>query len=67
MSTIVMKCSCDGFLGNKAAARYQDAQNGAGLRVHNKTTKENTFRCTVCGTERGVTGGEGKKDSKKKS
>ncbi len=71
MPTELIKCSCDGFLGNRAAAKFQDAAYGAGVRVHNKTAKSDAavFRCSVCRAERGQSGGAGagKKDAKKKS
>jgi len=38
--TKVLKCSCNSV--------YQD-KNYAGKRLHNKTTKPSTYRCTVCG------------------
>lgn len=49
---MVLGCGCKGVGGTTKAAEQQDAMYGVGQRAHNPTTKENTFRCTVCGTER---------------
>ncbi len=50
---MVLECGCDGFLGNRAAALYQDTAYGRGMRAHNPTAKEDVFRCTICEKERG--------------
>ncbi len=41
----ILRCKCK--------HPFQDRTYGKGLRVHNKmNSKENMYRCTVCGTER---------------
>jgi len=40
----IMRCDCKN--------EGQDALNGKGMRVHNKTSKERTYRCTVCKSEK---------------
>lgn len=44
--TIVKKCSC--------TSPYQDEKYGPKMRVHNigQGRKQDTCRCTVCGTKR---------------
>jgi hypothetical protein len=41
---MILKCSCEN--------KQQDTMYGKDMRVHNKTTKINTYRCVVCGKER---------------
>jgi hypothetical protein len=38
--TKIDKCSCD--------SKFQDKRYGKGMRVFNKTDKENEYRCAVC-------------------
>lgn len=49
---MILHCGCQMGRG----AIYQDDLYGVGRRVHNKTTKENSYRCTLCGAERGTPG-----------
>ena len=51
--TKIMKCGCRGWKDKTEAAKFQDKQYGEGMRVHNAVSKENTFRCTICGDEHG--------------
>lgn len=48
MKTIVIKCSCK--------HDFQDKEFGQGNRLHNECggKKINTYRCTVCRTEKTV-------------
>ncbi len=51
---MIVKCVCDNYLGNKAAASYQDMVYGKNNRAHNPIRKEplgQHWRCTICGTE----------------
>lgn len=61
--TKISRCGCDGFLGNKQAAQFQDKQYGEGLRVFNITNDNKKMSCTVCKREVGC---DGSVDSKKK-
>lgn len=46
---MVLKCRCE--------SDYQDKRYGNGNRVHNEANgKTDTYRCTVCGAERGLRG-----------
>jgi hypothetical protein len=47
----MVKCGCDGYLGNKSAANYQDKAYGAGMRVASPTSTPKKFRCTICQRE----------------
>jgi len=47
--TVAVKCRC--------ANEYQDKRYGQGIRIANKTARENEARCTVCGAT--VTGNFG--------
>lgn len=38
----ILRCSCKN--------EYQDEKYGTGMRVHNRTTKDGIWRCTVCDT-----------------
>ncbi len=63
--SIILKCSCDSYLGNKSAANFQDTKYGHGNRVHNRLAGTDTkYRCTVCESERGDPGHQ--QESKKK-
>jgi hypothetical protein len=51
---VVIKCNCDGYLGNSTASNWQNVQYGQNLRAHNPTRKEpigSHWRCTICGLE----------------
>lgn len=61
---MILKCSCDSYLGNKAGSQYQEITYGPGMRVHVPTTKENTWRCTICQKEHSKGGSDDKKKSK---
>jgi hypothetical protein len=55
---MLMKCSC--------RHTGQDNLHGEGIRVFNKVSKENSFRCSVCKTEKGAgTTDDPKKKGKK--
>lgn len=62
----ILRCGCKEFKGVKVAAQQQDAMYGEGMRVHNETAKEDTYRCTVCGTERSHAMKKSEKKSGKK-
>jgi hypothetical protein len=66
VSSELIKCGCDSYLGHKGASSYQEKTYGNGLRVHNSVSGEGKFRCTICGTERGKSGGSEDPKSKKK-
>ncbi len=59
---MILKCSCQGFGGSKDGALSQDAMYGEGQRAHNPTAKENQYRCTVCGNEKGGPSKKSKKE-----
>jgi hypothetical protein len=42
--TKILKCNC--------VQEFQDETYGQNMRVHNKTAKDDTWRCCVCNTER---------------
>lgn len=52
----IMPCTCK--------HPNQDAVNGPGMRAMSHT-KSGSFRCSVCGKERGAGGGEAPKGKKK--
>lgn len=55
MPSKILKCSCDSYLGNRAAAQYQNTVYGLGNRVHNPISKEPKgahWRCSVCNNEK---------------
>lgn len=55
MSTEIKKCGCDGYLGNKRGAEYQDKKYGTGMRAHNIVNGEQKkSKCSVCGRESGA-------------
>ncbi len=45
---MILKCDCN--------HSFQNEKYGYGMRVHNPTVKENTYRCTICKQERGDSG-----------
>lgn len=52
--TKIIKCNCDGYLGNSSGSTYQDNTYGKNMRAHNviaKEPKNSNFRCTICQTE----------------
>lgn len=61
--TKIVKCGCDGFLGNKQAAQFQDGKYGDHMRVYNITNDGKKMRCSICARE---TGCDGSTDSKRK-
>jgi hypothetical protein len=46
---MVLYCGCS---GSSSSVAFQDARYGVGHRVHNPTTKEKTWRCSICSKER---------------
>ena len=40
MATKILKCDCK--------HEFQDKQYGKGNRVHNESTKDKLWRCTIC-------------------
>jgi hypothetical protein len=49
---MLMHCGCDRRDGKPSAgAAFQDGVYGVGVRMHNPTAKDDTYRCTVCGHE----------------
>jgi hypothetical protein len=48
ITTKVLPCKCSN--------PFQDKEYAFGYRLHNKCAKEDTWRCTVCGTEHTVSG-----------
>jgi hypothetical protein len=48
---VILACTCIGNEGVLHAAQFQDMTYGIGQRAHNPTTKEDMYRCTVCGSE----------------
>lgn len=55
MENKLVKCGCDGYLGNRNGAKYQDEVYGVGMRSCNPATSPSpgvkVFHCTVCGKE----------------
>lgn len=55
MENKLVKCGCDGFMGNHSAANFQDSVYGHGMRTCNPAVSPSpgvkVFRCTVCGKE----------------
>ena len=52
MPVKMIKCGCQGNLGNTRGAAYQDAVYGENMRVCSVVTgSEKTYRCSVCGKE----------------
>ena len=45
---MTLKCNCE--------HAFQDSTYGDNMRVHNPTSKDGVFRCTVCTKERGMGG-----------
>ncbi len=43
----------------------QDEKYGNKMRVHNKTGKDNEWRCSICGSNKTKGGGDTKKKGKK--
>lgn len=43
---MIHKCNCK--------HEYQDEKYGPGMRVHVATTKDGTWRCTVCNTNNAI-------------
>ena len=43
---MIIKCNC--------VHEFQDERYGLGMRVHNATAKDSTYRCTVCASERRI-------------
>lgn len=62
--TKIMACGCDGFLGNKKAAQFQDTQYGEHKRVFNVTNDSKKARCSVCNRETGLDGSDTKRRGK---
>ena len=44
--TKILKCEC--------SHSFQDGKYGVGRRLHNPTTREGTWRCTVCSSDNRV-------------
>lgn len=57
---MILQCGCKDYMGVKFAAQFQDGKYGVGKRAFNRTSKDKTYRCTVCGKEKS-TGEEPKK------
>lgn len=57
---MILQCGCKDYMGVKFAAQFQDGKYGMGKRAFNRTSKDKTYRCTVCGKEKS-TGEEPKK------
>jgi len=66
LPTKIIKCGCDGYLGKRQGSEFQESAYKGGLRVHNSTSKEHTYRCSVCGIERSHGGGDDNDKKKKK-
>jgi len=55
---MIIECTC--------IHEYQDATYGNKMRVHNKTAKENEWRCSICGSNKTKGSATTEKKGKKK-